>query len=213
MAVLPLTTNPSRGLRMIGRQGEPAMLIIFIGPPGAGKGTQSRKLVEYLQVPHFSTGEMLRQAIQSGSDLGRIAAQYMDQGRLVPDPVVVDIVGRRLEGPECERGCLFDGFPRTVNQAVALDHYLAEHDRKLDLVLILSCNEQELIRRMLARASVEKRVDDTPETMQRRLEVYRKQTEPLIEYYRDHGVVEFVDGIGSPEEVFARIQQCIAQRR
>lgn len=196
-----------------GGQGEHAMLIIFIGPPGAGKGTQSRRLVEYLQVPHFSTGEMLRQAIQADSDLGRIAAQYMNAGRLVPDPVVVDIVGRRLDDAECKRGCLFDGFPRTVNQAIALDNYLEEHNRKLDLVLILNCNEEELVRRMLARAAVEKRADDTPETMYRRLEVYRKQTEPLIEYYRDHGVLEMVDGIGTPDEVFARIQQCIAQRR
>jgi adenylate kinase len=213
MDVLPLTTLLSRGGRKNVRQGERQMLIIFIGPPGAGKGTQAKRLVDYLQITHLSTGEILRQAKHEDTPLGRLASQYMDAGRLVPDPVVVDIVGKRLDNPEYRNGCMFDGFPRTVNQAASLDQYLAEKGRRLDLVLVLACNEDELVRRLLARAVLEKRVDDTPETIRRRLQIYREQTEPLIEYYRDHGIVEMVDGIGSPDEVFSRIQQCVARHR
>jgi len=189
------------------------MLIIFIGPPGAGKGTQARRLVDSLQITHLSTGDMLRQAIQDDSPLGKIASQHMNSGRLVPDSVVIDIVGKRLDDPECRRGCLFDGFPRTLNQAAALDRSLEDHGKRLDMVIVLSCNEEELVRRILTRAKLENRVDDNPETIRRRLEIYRLQTEPLIEYYRDHGVLELVDGIGSQDEVFARIQQGINHRR
>jgi adenylate kinase len=183
------------------------MQIVFIGPPGAGKGTQSQRLIDYLQIPHLSTGDMLRQAKQDGTALGRQAAPFMDQGRLVPDALVVEIVGERLEQPDCERGCLLDGFPRTLAQAEALDEYLARHDNQIDVVLELRVDEQELVRRLLGRAEQtdQPRPDDSPQAIPRRLQVYREETQPLLDYYGQRGLLHTVDGTGTPDEVFARI--------
>ncbi len=184
------------------------MLIVFIGPPGAGKGTQAQRLIDYLQIPHLSTGDMLRQAKQDGTTLGRQAAPYMDQGRLVPDELVVEIVGERLEHPDCERGCLLDGFPRTLAQAEALDEHLSRHDNQIDIVLELRVDEQELVQRLLGRAEKTDtpRPDDTPQAIPRRLQVYREETEPLLDYYRQRGLLHTVDGMGTTDEVFSRIR-------
>ena len=181
------------------------MFLVFIGPPGAGKGTQSKRLLEHLQIPHLSTGEMLRAAIEQDSDLGRLAAQYMDGGRLVPDDVVMKMVLERLNEPEFASGCLFDGFPRTLNQAQALDDALKARGTPLNSVIELQGEEQELIIRMHKRAVAESRADDHPAVIAERMDVYRRQTFPLLEYYEKQGPLHRINAMGSPDEVFSQI--------
>jgi len=186
------------------------MRVVFIGPPGSGKGTQSKRLLEHLKVPHLSTGEMLRQAIAHREGEGIVAEHYMAQGKLVPDEIVLRIVEKRLQQEDCcSRGCLFDGFPRTIPQATALDQLLDQGGTPLDLAIELQANEDELMRRMLYRASVERRSDDTPQTIARRLEVYRLQTAPLIEYYRTQKKTVSVDAMRSQDDVFAEIRAAV----
>jgi adenylate kinase len=189
------------------------MLIVFIGPPGAGKGTQAKRLLEYLGIPHLSTGELLREAKHADSPVGRLAAQYMDGGRLVPDPLVLTMVGEKLQDAKYAPGCLFDGFPRTLQQARSLDQSLEQRGTPLDLVLELKADENELIARMLKRAAAERRADDNPETIAQRMEVYRKQTAPLLAYYRDQGKLETINALGTPDEVFERIRRVVDARR
>jgi adenylate kinase len=188
------------------------MLLVFIGPPGAGKGTQCKRLTEHLGVPHLSTGDLLRKAKEQNTPLGNMADGYMKAGKLVPDPLVMSIVGQRLDQPDCARGCLFDGFPRTVGQAESLDASLAERGTPLDLVIELKVDEQALIDRMVQRAKIEHRPDDTPETIASRMQVYRSQTMPLLAYYAQRGLLESVPGSGTPDEVFARIKVVVARR-
>lgn len=185
------------------------MRLVFIGPPGAGKGTQSKRLLEYLGVPHLSTGDMLRQALANRESAGVVAEHYMSQGKLVPDEIVMRIVEKRLQQPDCAKGCLFDGFPRTLHQAAALDKLLLAAGTPLECAIELRVDEDELMRRMLYRASVERRPDDTPDTIARRLEVYRRQTSPLIKYYNDRGKLVSVDAMRSPDEVFADIKRAV----
>ncbi|MBC7855754.1 MAG: adenylate kinase [Pirellulaceae bacterium] len=182
------------------------MFLVFIGPPGAGKGTQSKRLLEYLRIPHFSTGEMLRAAKHQDSDLGRLAAQYMDGGSLVPDDVVMGMVLERLKEPDCAGGCLFDGFPRTLQQARALDAALKARGTPLDAVIELKGDEKELISRMHKRAVAEQRVDDNPAVIAQRMDVYTRQTSPLLGYYEKQGLLHSVDAMGSPDEVFSQIK-------
>ncbi len=185
------------------------MRIVFIGPPGSGKGTQAKCLVERLSIVHLSTGDMLRRARADGTDLGNKAAEYMDRGQLVPDELVVEIVAERIAQPDCQAGCLFDGFPRTIAQAETLDAKLAEAGTPLDMVLELQADADELARRMLERAKIEGRADDTPETIAQRMEVYREQTSPLLDYYRQRGKLVTIDGMGTPDEVFGRICEVV----
>jgi adenylate kinase len=185
------------------------MWIVFLGPPGAGKGTQTSRLCGYLNCPQLSTGEMLRQAIQEMTDVGKLAKQYMDQGQLVPDPIVMKIVGDRLTKPDTVNGCLFDGFPRTKRQAEALDELLMARGFKLDVAIELRGNEHELVNRMLKRAVLEGRSDDNLTTIKQRMEVYHRQTEPLVNYYRGQGNLQVVDAMQSPEAVFEDIRRCV----
>ena len=185
------------------------MFVVFIGPPGAGKGTQAQRLIEMLNIPHVSTGDMLRQAISQGTELGTRASAYMQAGELVPDELVLQIIGQCLDDPKMAQGCLFDGFPRNVDQAKALDQLLGERQTPLDLVLELQVDSDELVRRMLAR----KRPDDTPETIAQRLEVYKNQTSPVLKYYADRGLLASIEGAGTPDEVFERIRACVKQHQ
>ena len=178
------------------------MRIVFIGPPGAGKGTQAVQLIEHLKIPHLSTGDMLRQAMAEGNSIGQHASSYVQSGRLVPDAVVISIIGQRLEQPDCDRGCLFDGFPRTQGQAAALDEYLHQSGKQIDLVLALQVPENLLVERLLGRG----RGDDNLATIRERFKQYEEGTKPLFDYYRESGILQTIDGTGTPDEVQARIR-------
>ncbi|MFO0012815.1 MAG: adenylate kinase [Planctomycetota bacterium] len=187
------------------------MMIVFIGPPGAGKGTQCRRLVELLRIPHLSTGEMLREVMREDSALARWLASYIDAGKLAPDHLVMRIVAQKLQSDECQRGALFDGFPRTLVQAQLLDDYLIEHHRPLDVALNLQVEEEMLVERLLKRAETDGRADDNYETIRERLRVFRTQTSPLIEYYKKQGKLETIDGAQAEEDVFRSIHHAIAK--
>jgi adenylate kinase len=181
------------------------MRIVFLGPPGAGKGTQAQRLKDYLGVAHLSTGEMLRDAVDADTPLGREANRFMRAGRLVPDEVVFGVVVERLGEADCAGGCLFDGFPRTVPQAEALDRLLAERHIPLDLVIALEVSEEPLIERLLSRG----RPDDDRQTILERFRQYNQLTEPLLDYYRRHGILREIAAVGPRDEVFQRVRAAV----
>ena len=178
------------------------MRIVFIGPPGAGKGTQAERLVARYEMAHLSTGDMLRAARDAQTEVGRKADRYMSKGELVPDEIILEIIAERLAEPDCHAGYLLDGFPRTIAQAEALDRMLAERNTPLDVVLELQVPEEELFQRLAGRG----RADDKPEVIRQRLVAYRQQTEPLLDYYGKAGLLTSVDGLGSVDEIFDRIK-------
>lgn len=178
-----------------------AMRIVFLGPPGAGKGTQAVRVAERLGVPHLSTGEMLREAIRQGTELGRQAAEHMNAGRLVPTELVEALVKERLAQPNCSGGYLLDGFPRTVEQAEHLDQLLAERGAGIDRVVNLDVAEEAILARLATRG----REDDAEHVVCERLRQYDNLTKPLVDYYRGRDVLDEVDGLGTPDEVFGRI--------
>lgn len=179
--------------------------LILTGPPGAGKGTQAKRLVERYGIPQISTGDILREAVVSGSEIGRRAKAIMDAGELVPDEVVIEIVRDRLQRPDCRGGFVLDGFPRTAAQAKALDGMLERLGRAPARVVALTANEEELVKRLLGRG--EGRADDNEQTIRKRLDVYRRDTEPVLEHYRRTLIV--VDGVGNLDEITARIVNAI----
>ncbi|HWA68850.1 MAG TPA: adenylate kinase [Rhizomicrobium sp.] len=183
------------------------MNLVLFGPPGAGKGTQSKILTARRGLPQLSTGDMLRAAIEAGTPVGLACKALMAKGELVPDQTVIRIIAERYDQPDCAGGAVFDGFPRTVAQAEALDGMLAERGRHIDLVLELKVDDSVLLRRVEARikAGGVMRSDDTPETLAHRLGVYYKNTAPLIDYYRRQGKLKSVDGMAAVEDVTAEI--------
>jgi adenylate kinase len=196
--------TPPVNLAVMGRR------VLFLGPPGAGKGTQAAMLATALGVPHISTGAMLRDAVAAGTDLGRRADAIMKAGDLVPDDLVVAMVAERLARSDAACGYLLDGFPRNVAQAKALDAALS--DGRLEVALLLDADEDELVRRLLERARLEGRADDNEETIRNRQRVYASETAPLVEYYPSHGVdVVSVDGLGSIDEVFSRVVRALVR--
>lgn len=184
------------------------MILILLGPPGAGKGTQAKRICERRGLAHLSTGDMLRAAAEAGSPLGLEAKKIMDRGDLCPDEVVIGIIRERIAQSDCRAGFLLDGFPRTTAQAEALDKMLAEIGRELDVVLELRVDENALIERLRSRIRETggERADDNEETFRKRLEVYRAQTAPLIPYYEKSGKLRVIDGMAEIDAVTAEIE-------
>lgn len=211
---------------------------ILLGPPGAGKGTQAVKIVEKYGVPHISTGDIFRENIKKGTELGKKAQEYMNKGELVPDDLVIEIATTRLLEDDCKNGFLLDGFPRTVYQAEKLDEFLAAHDAKIDKVLDIAVEKEELITRLTGRrvckacgasyhvvnippkkegvcdicgGELMQRADDTAETVANRIEVYEAQTMPLIDYYEKAGNIAHIDGATGLDNVFADIVKALGE--
>ena len=203
------------------------MNIVRLGAPGAGKGTKAQKLVAEFVIAHISTGDLLRAAIKEGSKLGMKAKGYMDEGKLVPDDLVIDLVKERLEADDAQKGFILDGFPRNTAQAVTLDSELSAMGRTLDAALLVSVEPSVIVERLSSRrtcracgytapAGVDtcprcggemyQRDDDKPETIQHRLDVYQSQTAPLVEYYRGHSILKEVDGDRPVDEVYADVK-------
>ena len=213
------------------------MNLILLGPPGAGKGTQAAKIVEKFDIPHISTGDIFRKNIKEGTRLGKKAQEYMNKGELVPDSLVIEIALNRLEEDDCKKGFLLDGFPRTVEQAKALDEFLAGKDSRINHVLDMDVKKDDLLERLTGRrvckacgatfhvvnipskkegicdecgGELYQRADDTLETVANRIEVYELQTKPLIEYYEEIGNISHLNGSRSPEELFTDIEQILS---
>ncbi len=186
------------------------MYLMILGAPGSGKGTQGKLLAGHLKVPEVSTGELLRAAVKQGTSLGKQAKQYMDRGELVPDGVILGLIREILDSRDAARGVMMDGFPRTVAQAQAVDKLLAAKQARVDHVVLLEVSEEELVKRLLARAAKEARSDDNLASIQERLRVYHRQTEPLIAYYEKQGVVRRVPGMGSVDDIQRRAREAVA---
>jgi adenylate kinase len=214
--------------------------LVLLGPPGAGKGTQAERLVEDFDLPYYSTGIILREAMANGTELGRKAKEYVDAGDLVPDDLMNDVIAERLQSGDADEGFLLDGFPRTIGQAEMLDETLSRLGRPLTGALLIEAPDDEVVRRLSGRRTcamgghvyhVEfdppkqegvcdqdgsrlfQREDDKPETVRKRLAVYHDQTEPLIDWYDDKGLLRRFDGTRSPDEVHDRIRATLATKR
>jgi len=208
------------------------MYLVLLGPPGAGKGTQAERLEEELHLPHVASGDLFRENLKNETELGLLAKEYMDKGELVPDDVTIAMVRDRLQRPDCDQGAILDGFPRTQAQALGLDRMLADMGQRLDGVLYIAVPDEELVRRLSGRwicsqcqtpyhtvfspsakegvcdacdGELYQRDDDKPETVRARLKVYHQQTSPLIDYYRQAGLLVEVDGSGDIETVSAAL--------
>jgi len=182
---------------------------LLLAPPGAGKGTQGDRLAEVYDVPHLATGDMLRQHVAEGTEVGLEAKRFMDRGELVPDRVVVELVARHLSGPEPLPGFVLDGFPRTLPQAKTAYDWGRAHDRTFQGVISLDVPEDELVRRLLERGKRSGRSDDTEATIRNRLTVYAESTRPLLDFYRERGVLHEIDGTGEVDEVTTRIREIL----
>lgn len=185
------------------------MRLILLGPPGAGKGTQAKILIEAYGIPQLSTGDILRSAIQNKTPMGLAAKEVMDRGDLVSNDIVNGIVSDRLDAEDCKGGFILDGFPRTIVQAEALDKMLDAKGMNLDAVIELTADADTLVSRVIHRAKESNRPDDNPDVIRKRLDVYKNDTAPLVDYYRKHGLVTTVDGMAPVEVVTAAIKAAI----
>ncbi|HEY6795989.1 MAG TPA: adenylate kinase [Kineosporiaceae bacterium] len=185
------------------------MRLVFLGPPGAGKGTQAKRVAERLSIPAISTGDIFRSNVSKGTELGQLAKRYMDAGEYVPDEVTNDMVRDRLSEPDAAAGFLLDGYPRTTAQVDTLDAMLAERRSALSAVVELTVDTEEVVQRLLRRAEIEGRPDDTEEVVRRRLEVYARETAPLVAVYEAHGLIRRVDGMGPVDDVTDRLVKAL----
>ncbi len=189
------------------------MRIVLIGSPGSGKGTQAARLKDELDVVHISTGDMLRSAVKAGTPLGKKAKAVMDAGQLVSDEIMLGILEERLAADDVANGFILDGYPRTLPQVHALKELLARLQQPLDAVVEIRVPSEQIIERCRKRYEQEGRADDEPETVRRRLDVFAEQTAPVVAWYRDHGELLEVDGVGSIEEVTGRLHDVLAPIR
>ena len=187
------------------------MFILILGAPGSGKGTQGKLLAERLGLPKITTGDLIRAAMRDGTPLGVEAKKYYDEGKLVPDSVVLGMIKDELDRPEAKEGAILDGFPRTAAQAELVDKTLGQRGQRLNHILLLDVTEDELVRRMSLRAQVEGRVDDSPDTIKTRLQVYQRDTAPLIAHYAQRGNVHHVPGTGSVDQISEDIKRIIGR--
>ncbi len=190
-----------------------AIYVVFFGPPGSGKGTQASRLAADLGIPQISTGDLLRSHVARGTPLGKTARPIMESGALVPDDLVTAMLKARLAEPDAAAGALFDGYPRTVPQAVSLDRLLGESGKKIDSVLFIDVPDAPIVDRLVKRATLEGRADDTPETIRERLRVYREKTAPLADRYRAAGVLVTIDGHRLVDEVARDVRAAVEKAR
>jgi adenylate kinase len=186
------------------------MRLVLLGAPGSGKGTQATRLREHLQVPHISTGDLLRAAVKAGTELGRQAKAVMESGGLVSDDIVLGMLEERLTAGDTGNGFVLDGYPRNLAQANALDALLGRLGQPVDIAVQLDVDTELLITRLAGRAQAEGRADDTPEAVRHRLEVYNEATAPVVDFYRNTGRLACVDGVGGMDDVFQRIIATLA---
>jgi adenylate kinase len=186
------------------------MRLVLLGAPGSGKGTQATRLRQHLQVPHISTGDLLRAAVAAGTPLGLKAKAVMEAGNLVSDDIVLGMLEERLLRPDTANGFILDGYPRNLVQARALDALLAKIGQPMDIAVQLDVAQDLLVGRLSGRASVEGRADDSPDAVRKRLRVYDEQTAPVVDYYRNTGKLVCLDGVGGVDEVFTRIVEAIS---
>ncbi len=189
--------------------GHPSMNIILLGPPGAGKGTQGDILAGTAGLLKIATGDLLRAAVKAGTPLGKQVQSYVDRGLLVPDEIMLSLIEEKLGSKEARQGAIMDGFPRTIAQAEAVDGFLSSRGDQIDSVVAFEVEDETLIRRMIGRAGEEGRSDDTPEAIRKRLQVYREQTAPLLQFYEERGVMTRIDATGSVDEVAASVAKAI----
>ena len=181
------------------------MRLLIMGPPGVGKGTQAKILNENLGIAHISTGELLRTEIDNDTKIGKIAKRYINQGNLVSDNLILEIVKDRLSMNDCKSGYILDGFPRTLNQAIGLEVIMKDINQNLDIAISLSANESELVERLVKRGLKFGRSDDNSSIIRERQKIYWKLTAPLLEFYEDRNILKSIDGLGTIEEITNRI--------
>jgi len=183
--------------------------VVIFGPPGSGKGTQSENIINKYNLAHISTGDLLRAEISGHTQLGTIAKSFIDKGELVPDDIIIGMIDNKIESLVGNKGVIFDGFPRTVEQAKALDELLAEYKAKVSVMVNLEVPKDELITRLLKRGETSGRSDDNLETIEKRINVYELQTKPVIDFYKQKKVYKSIEGVGSIDEIFNAISEAI----
>jgi adenylate kinase len=189
------------------------MRLVLLGAPGSGKGTQAARLKDYLDVPHISTGDLLRAEVAAGSPLGLQAKEVMARGDLVSDDILLGMLKDRFSRADTGGGFILDGYPRNLAQADALDKLLAGLGQPFDFAVQLTVDNEQIVERLAGRAKAEGRADDNPESVRKRLQVYDEQTAPVIDFYRQHGQLTVIDGVGTLDEVFTRIIEAIAPEK